>query len=67
MKTAFYIVALVAFSALMLSPKIPENYPPRLVLKQRREIVYKEQKINALIRQVEYTLAIDSIMIKQSK
>jgi hypothetical protein len=67
MKTAFYIVALVAFSALMLTPKAPPIYPPKAVLEQRREIVYKEQKINSLIRQVEYTLAIDSILIKQSK
>lgn len=67
MKTAFYIVALVAFSALMLTPKSAPIYPPKAVLEQRREIVYKEQKINSLIRQVEYTLAIDSILIKQSK
>lgn len=65
MKTGFYIVALVAFSAIMLTPKVPEVYPPKAVLEQRKEIAFKEQKINSLIREVELRLALDSILIKQ--
>lgn len=67
MKTAFYIVAFVAFSALMLSPKLPENYPPKAVLEQRKKIVCKEIKINKLIHTIEHTLAIDSISIQKNR
>jgi hypothetical protein len=63
MKTALYVVALVVFSALMLSPNLPDEYPPKLVLEQRQEIIYKEQKIKQLIQEIEYTLVIDSIQI----
>lgn len=61
MKTAFYIVAIVAFSALMLSPKLPVDYPPKSVLEQRKEIAFKEQNINRLIQEIEYKLEVDSI------
>jgi hypothetical protein len=67
MKTAFSLVALVVFSALMLAPKESPEYPVGLVLEQRREIVFKEQKINALIREIEYTLVIDSLTIKKPR
>jgi hypothetical protein len=51
----------------MLEPKIAVEYPPKEVLEQRRDIVLKEQKINALINEIEYTLVIDSLLIKQAK
>lgn len=63
MKTAFYAVALVAFSALMLSPKLPAAYPPKIVLEQRKEIIGKEAKIDNLITEIETTLTNDSIQI----
>jgi hypothetical protein len=63
MKTTFYIVAIVAFSALMLNPKQPPEYPPKEVVEQRKEIVFKEQKINSIIKKIEYNLAIDSVQI----
>lgn len=62
MKTAFYAVALVAFSALMLSPKLPAAYPPKIVLEQRKDIIVKETKIDNLITEIECTLATDSIL-----
>ena len=65
MKTSVFIIALVAFSALMLSPKTPKEYPPKAVLEQRKEIVYKEIKINKLINTIEYALAIDSLQIEK--
>ena len=65
MKTAVFIIALAAFSALMLSPKTLEEYPPKAVLEQRTEIVHKEIRINQLINTIEYTLAIDSMQIEK--
>jgi hypothetical protein len=65
MKTTGLILALALFSALMLSPKVPDNYPPKAVLQQRKEIVYKEIKINKLIHTIEQTLAIDSLQINK--
>lgn len=67
MKTPLYIMALVVFSALMLSPKLPVEYPPQRVLDQRKEIVYKEQKINRLIQEIEHTLVIDSLQIRNNE
>jgi hypothetical protein len=63
MKTTVFIIALAAFSALMLSPKTLKEYPPQAVLEQRKVIVYKEIKINKLIHTIEHTLAIDSLQI----
>jgi hypothetical protein len=63
MKTAFYIVAIVAFSALMLTPKEPKMYPPKEVLEKRKEIAFKEKEINSIIKKIENNLAIDSIRI----
>ena len=61
MKSPVFIIAIAAFSALMLSPKKPEEYPPKAVLEQRKEIANKELKINKLIQEIEITLVIDSI------
>jgi hypothetical protein len=66
MKTTVFIIALAAFSALMLSPKTLEDYPPKAVLEQRKEIVSKEIKINKLIHTIEHTLAIDSLQIENT-
>jgi hypothetical protein len=66
MKTSVFIIALAAFSALMLSPKPLEEYPPKAVLEQRKEIVTKEIKINKLINTIEYALAIDSLQIENT-
>ena len=66
MKTSLFIIALALFSALMLSPKTLKKYPPKAVLEQRKEIVYKEIKINKLINTIEQTLAIDSLQIENT-
>lgn len=65
MKTTVFIIALATFSALMLSPKTFKEYPPKAVLEQRKEIAYKEIKINTLINTIEQTLAIDSVQLKK--
>ncbi|OYX86790.1 MAG: hypothetical protein B7Y83_00180 [Flavobacteriales bacterium 32-34-25] len=65
MKTFFTAIALVAFSALMLSPQLPETYPPKKVVEMRKEIVCKEQEINGIIKEIECNLAVDSIAVKK--
>ena len=65
MKTTFYFIAIVAFSALMLSPKLPKIYPPKEVVQQRREIVVQEIKLDKLISEIEVKLAVDSTQITQ--
>jgi hypothetical protein len=64
MKTTLYVIGFIAFSALMLSPKLPKEYPPKIVLEQRKEIVYKEAKIEKIIKAIENNIGLDSIQIK---
>ena len=65
MKTTVFIIALTAFSALMLSPKIIKDYPPKAVLEQRREIASKEDNINKLIHTIEHRLQVDSLQLQK--
>lgn len=66
MKTFLSAIGLFAFSALMLSPQLPKNYPPKKVIEMRKEIVCKEVKINGLIQEIECKLA-DSTEINTNK
>jgi hypothetical protein len=61
MKTTFYIVAIVAFSALMLNPKQPPEYPP--MLEQRKRNCFMSKKINSIIKKNRIHPAIDSVQI----
>ena len=63
MKTTLSIMAILVFSAIMLTPKIPKEYPPKEVLEQRADIVLKESKLNNLIDKIEYTIEKDSLEI----
>jgi hypothetical protein len=67
MKTTFYVIAIIAFSALMLSPKLPKEYPPKIVLEQRKEIVCKEAKIERIIDAIENNIVLDSIHLENKK
>jgi hypothetical protein len=67
MKTTLYVIGIVAFSALMLSPKLPKVYPPRVVLEQRKEIVCKEAKIERIINAIESNIMLDSIHLEKRK
>lgn len=67
MKTAIYIVTILAFSALIISPKLPKEYPPKEVLQERRSITFKEQKLEHLIEKIEHQIAQDSLNIKSLK
>lgn len=63
MKSTFSLIAFLAFSALILAPKMPKEYPPKAVLEQRESIVFKEMKIDRMINKIEYHIAEDSIQI----
>lgn len=68
MKTTIYVIGFIAFSALMLSPKLPKEYPPKKVLEQRKEIVCKEAEIQKIINSIENTIVFDSLhLIKRKK
>lgn len=67
MKTTFSIVALLVFSALILAPRMPREYPSKDVVAQQADIVMKEGNLNLLINKIETNLAIDSIHIKSLK
>jgi hypothetical protein len=67
MKTTIYIVTILAFSALIISPKLPKVYPPKEVLEEKRSIVFKERKLEHLIEKIEYQVTQDSIKIESIK
>lgn len=67
MKTTIYVIGFIAFSALMLSPKLPKEYPPKEVVEQRKEIVYKEAKIERIINSIESNILLDSIHTDKTK
>lgn len=64
MKTVFYTIGILTFSAIMLSPRQPKDYPPKDILEQRKYIVHKEHKIESLINQIESRIKQDSTQIK---
>lgn len=64
MKAVFYTIGILTFSAIMLSPRQPKDYPPKDILEQRKQIVHKEHKIEKLITQIETRIEQDSIQIK---
>lgn len=67
MKSLFYTIALVVFSAIILKPLNPKPYPPPAILEQRRDIVQKEREIEVLINKIDYNLKIDSLTIASIK
>ena len=58
-------MAILVFSAVMLSPKMPKEYPPKAVLEQRADIAVKEIKLKNLINKIEYVIKKDSLKIAQ--
>ena len=63
MKTTLSITLIMVFSAVLLSPKMPKEYPPKKVIVQREELVIKERKLEDLIKKIENTIAIDSVRL----
>jgi hypothetical protein len=63
MKSLFYTLVLLVFSAIILTPLKPKPYPPPAVVEQRLEIAQKEQQLEVLIKKIEYNIAIDSLKI----
>ena len=64
MKTTFSLLAILVFSAVMLTPKIPKEYPPKEVLEQRAKILKKKKKLEQLISTIENTIAKDSLALQ---
>ena len=67
MKTTLSLTLVMVFSAIMLSPKLPKEYPPKKVIHQREEVVLKERVLENLIEKIEYTIIVDSIQIADIK
>jgi hypothetical protein len=67
MKTTLSVMAILVFSAIMLTPKIPTEYPPKQVVEQRADIVLKEHTLDNLIDKIEYTIAVDSLALKSNE
>jgi hypothetical protein len=67
MKTTLSLMAILVFSAIMLAPKIPKEYPPKEVLEQRAEIVLKEKKLDHLIDNMEYIITVDKMNVEALK
>lgn len=64
MKTGFYLFVLVALSSVLVVPRKPRHYPPKLVVEQQGHIVVQENHINRLIHEIEYKIAKDSLHLK---
>ena len=64
MKTTFYIIGLLAFSAVMLSPALPAKYPSKKVARQKIEMIEKEKKLNEVIKLVEYNLKVNKVLLE---
>lgn len=67
MKTTLSLTLVMVFSAIMLSPKLPKEYPPKKVIHKREQVVLKERVLENLIDKIEYTIAVDSMRIAAIK
>lgn len=67
MKTPFYVIGLLAFSAIMLSPAFPQEYPSTKVVRERIEIKEKEKNLDRIIDLIEYNLKVDKILSNKEK
>lgn len=64
MKTLYFTVAALLFSALVFAPKIPSDNSPKIIVDNKSEIALKENGIENVISKIEQNLAIDSLQIK---
>ena len=67
MKGTFAIVGILAFSALLLSPSMPQEYPTQESVALQADIKLKESGLVLLIDKIENSLKIDSLEIKEIK
>jgi hypothetical protein len=67
MKSTFYFIAILAFSALMLSPAKEKIYPSKEVIQKKIEADKKEERLNLLIAKIERKLSENEAYIKSSK
>jgi len=62
-----YSLVTLVFSALVLNPPLPREYPTEEAVEGNRVITYKEQKLKRLIENVEYQIKVDSLEIQLSR
>jgi hypothetical protein len=67
MKTGISLIAILAFSALIIPPILPKIYPSKPVMEQREDVALKEKKLQETICEIEATLEKDSIQIFRLK
>ncbi|OJX55540.1 MAG: hypothetical protein BGO88_04820 [Flavobacterium sp. 38-13] len=67
MKSTIAFFAVITFSALLLPPIGPKDYPTQSILDERTEIVLNQNKIDDAISKIEQRLAIDSLHLESIK
>ncbi|UYW02130.1 hypothetical protein K5I29_04310 [Flavobacterium agricola] len=60
MKTAITILGAVMLGLVFFVPSTPVDYPTEEIIKQREEIVQKEQRINSMIKIIELQMELES-------
>lgn len=67
MKATFTIVGILVFSALILAPSMPEEYPTKEDLAIEADISIKKSRLELLINKIEYGIKKDSINLTELK
>lgn len=61
MKSLSYAISILAFSALVMAPKIEQPDPPKIVINNQHRIIQQEKEVNNLICIIEYNLSLGGI------
>lgn len=67
MKTTIGIFFVMVFGVFVLTPKMPNPYPPIEVIRQSEAIPFKESKIDHTIVKIENLLITNSIELEHQK
>lgn len=67
MKTMIYGLVILIIGALTFKPMIPRHYPPKKVLEQKQSNVFREIKLESLIRKADHEVRVDSIQLEMIK
>lgn len=67
MKTTICALVLLIVGALTFKPVIPKHYPPKKVLEQKQSNVFREIKLESLIRKAQHEVRIDSLELQNIK
>lgn len=67
MKTSLWILILMIVGYVCFKPKQPRDYPPVEVAQQKESIIYKETKLDRLLKTLTYEIKKDSIELQHIK